>query len=116
MMKAEGDDTEIMNDDMRSRRGAHSESCVNHFSNELCAEFVTAFSRQRRKGHGTSAVCQAIVASAEMKRQSEILFSGDTVLDFGITFTSRDDEFARRCEDDFGSLVGAFFGCCLSLR
>ena len=61
MMMKPMDDS--MDEPERARRGAHGPACVNVFSNRLCAEFVGG-NRHRRKGHGGSQVCQAIVFSA----------------------------------------------------
>ena len=85
----------------RARRGAHGPACVNVFSNRLCVEFVGG-SRQRRKGHGGSQVCQAIVASARMQAQAAILFSDETVSKFEIAFAEEDSELGTRCDADFG--------------
>merc|ERR1712072_1422289 len=55
----------------RTRRGGHFVGCTNVFANQLCAEFVEGDmgmhdgpKRNRRKGHGASAVCKAIVDTA----------------------------------------------------
>tara|TARA_B110000971_G_C19683273_1_gene352063 strand:- start:159 stop:620 length:462 start_codon:yes stop_codon:yes gene_type:complete len=90
----------------RARRGAHGPACVNVFSNRLCAEFVGG-SRQRRKGHGGSQVCQAIVASARMQAQAAILFSDETVSKFEIAFAEEDSELGARCDADFGGTCAA---------
>ena len=106
MMKANDSMTDMNDGPERQRRGAHGPVCVNLFANRLCADFVGG-DRQRRKGHGASAVCQAIVASAKANKQMEILFSDETVAKFDIKFEVEDAELGARCDDDFGDLVGA---------
>ena len=101
MMKADDSMTDMNDGPERQRRGAHGPVCVNLFSNRLCNEFVVGGSRMRRKGHGGSQVCQAIVASARMQAQAAILFSDETVTKFEIAFaeeTGEQQELGVRCD------------------
>ena len=99
MMMKPMDDS--MDEPERARRGAHGPACVNVFSNRLCDEFIGG-KRQRRKGHGGSQVCQAIVTSALANKRMEILFSDETVSKFEIAFAEEDSELGARCDADFG--------------
>ena len=84
-------------------------ACVNLFSNRLCREFTmsTGGTRQRRKGHGGSAVCMAIVASQKQQLTAAILFSESSVSTFDIKFEEEDAELGPKCDADFETLLGA---------
>ena len=84
-------------------------ACVNLFSNRLCREFTmsTGGTRQRRKGHGGSAVCMAIVASQKQQLTAAILFSESSVTTFDIKFEEEDAELGPKCDADFETLLGA---------
>ena len=91
MMK---DDSPGDEDPERLRRGAHGGVCTSLYANRLCKEFTisTGGTRQRRKGHGGSAVCMAIVATQKQQLTAAILFSEDTVATFNIAYAEEDAE------------------------
>merc|ERR1712127_45511 len=107
MMKDESSSEE--DEPERSRRGSHGSACVQIFSNRLCKEFTmsTGGTRQRRKGHGGSAVCMAIVASQKQQLTAAILFSESSVTTFDIKFAEEDAELGAKCDADFETLLGA---------
>ena len=78
----------------RDRRSAHGSSCVNVFANDICA--TTFGTRQRRAGHGMSAVCMAIKAS----RSRMLLFEEGLAEELELTF-SEDATMADRCTGVF---------------
>merc|ERR1719272_1550360 len=96
-------------DPERARRGTHGGVCTSLYANRACKEFTisTGGTRQRRKGHGGSAVCMAIVATQKQQLTAAILFSEDTVATFNIAYAEEDAELAIRCDEDFETLLGA---------
>ena len=91
MMK---DDSSGDEDPEGLRRGAHGGACTALYANRACLEFTisTGGTRQRRKGHGGSAVCMAIVATQKQQLTAAILFSEDTVATFNIAYAEEDAE------------------------
>merc|ERR1712127_593438 len=67
----------------------------------------TGGTRQRRKGHGGSAVCMAIVASQKQQLTAAILFSESSVTTFDIKFAEEDAELGAKCDADFETLLAA---------